>query len=102
MSAVSLKSSLHLFINNKADNISVFLDIPDWTDFPIALEKTISWINEQLIKFNIHSENYREKLQAHLDIEMKLSLCVNLFENSLDWHLAVLFCCLNLDALNFK
>jgi len=31
-------------------SISVFLDVPDWEDYPVAHEKMIRYINEQLIK----------------------------------------------------
>lgn len=30
-------------------SVSVFLDIPDWKEFPVAHQETISWINDQLV-----------------------------------------------------
>jgi len=31
-------------------SISVFLDVPDWEEFPVANEKTIEWINMRLLQ----------------------------------------------------
>ncbi len=31
-------------------SISVFLDVPDWKEYPVAHERTIAWINERLLK----------------------------------------------------
>ena len=31
-------------------SISVFLDVPDWRDYPVAHEKTIGWINDRLLQ----------------------------------------------------
>ena len=30
--------------------VSVFFDVPDWKDYPVAHERTIAWINECLLK----------------------------------------------------
>lgn len=42
-------SLLPILISPKAQNISIFLDIPDWKEYPVAHEKTIKCINEHLL-----------------------------------------------------
>ena len=34
---------------SQSENISVYLDVPDWKEFPVAHEKTIEFINDQLM-----------------------------------------------------
>jgi len=41
-------SLLPILISPKAQNISIFFDVPDWKEYPVANEKTIRCINEHL------------------------------------------------------
>jgi len=41
---------LPILISSKSENISVFLDVPDWKDYPVAHKDTISLINERLLQ----------------------------------------------------
>jgi len=41
---------LPILISSKSENISIFFDVPDWRDYPVAHEKTIGWINERLLQ----------------------------------------------------
>lgn len=40
--------------------ISVFLDIPDWDEFPVAHQETIAWLNDQLLQ-----QTTREEINDH-------------------------------------
>lgn len=61
-----LNTFLPILVNPKTENISVFLDINDWADYPVAHEKTITWINLQLFNAGINGET-DTKLKPKLD-----------------------------------
>ena len=37
-------------LENDTGTVSVFLDVPDWDDYPVAHKKTIEWLNERLLR----------------------------------------------------
>lgn len=41
---------LPILISNRPENISIFLDVPDWAEYPVAHKRTIEYVNERLIK----------------------------------------------------
>jgi hypothetical protein len=45
-------------------SISVFLDVGDWKEFPVANSETIGWINHMLISINHRSEDDKVALDA--------------------------------------
>ncbi|MCF8067394.1 MAG: hypothetical protein K9L30_02290 [Desulfobacterales bacterium] len=46
----NIDNILPLLLKLKPENISVYLDVPDWKEFPVANENTIQYINECLLK----------------------------------------------------
>ncbi len=41
---------LPILVSSKSENISVFLDVPDWKDYPVAHKDTNSFINGRLLQ----------------------------------------------------
>ncbi|MBI4767475.1 MAG: hypothetical protein HY787_23255 [Deltaproteobacteria bacterium] len=51
-------SLLPILISPKSENISIFLDVPDWEDYPVAHENTIALVNDRLLQSEKANSNY--------------------------------------------